>query len=146
MESNVHICILVDCATVSNGDSGYCSCSTCFENEGHCDSDDECQDGLFCGSNNCPASLGFDSEVDCCYKPIELMSPNYPNAYPSNAEETWLLTATNGSFITLQFHAFYVRLIYNRKIELNMNSDFFLFHRPKHLIHIVVAHCIIMIL
>ena len=27
----------------------------------------ECQDGLACGSNNCPASLGFDFEVDCCY-------------------------------------------------------------------------------
>ena len=29
----------------------------------------ECQDGLACGSNNCPASLGFDSEFDCCYQP-----------------------------------------------------------------------------
>ena len=28
---------------------------------------DECQDGFDCGSNNCPASLGFDAEVDCCY-------------------------------------------------------------------------------
>ena len=28
-----------------------------------------CQDDLFCGSNNCPVSLGFDSEVDCCYQP-----------------------------------------------------------------------------
>ena len=37
--------------------------------EGNCDAHDECQDGLFCGSNNCPASLGFDSEVDCCYQP-----------------------------------------------------------------------------
>ena len=26
-----------------------------------------CLDGLRCGLNNCPASLGFDSEVDCCY-------------------------------------------------------------------------------
>ena len=30
---------------------------------------DECQDGLACGSNNCPALLCFDSEVDCCYQP-----------------------------------------------------------------------------
>ena len=70
MESNVHNCILVDCATVSNGDSGYCSCSTCFEDEGDCDSHNECQDGLFCGLNNCNSTLGFDSETDCCYTPI----------------------------------------------------------------------------
>ena len=60
---------LVDCATVSNGDDEFCNCNTCSENEGDCDSHNECQDGLACGSNNCPASLGFDSEVDCCYQP-----------------------------------------------------------------------------
>ena len=40
----------------------------CYENEGDCDAHDECQDGLLCGSNNCPASLGYGSEVDCCIK------------------------------------------------------------------------------
>ena len=62
--------ISVDCATaiLNNGDIGFCYCNTCTENEGHCDSHDECQDGLACGSNNCPATLGFDSEVDCCYE------------------------------------------------------------------------------
>ena len=60
---------LVNLVTVSNGEIGFCNCNTCSENEGDCDSHDECQDGLFCGSNNCPASLGFDSEVDCCYQP-----------------------------------------------------------------------------
>ena len=58
---------LVDCAIASIGEVGFCNCNTCYENQGDCDSDYECQDGLFCGSNNCPASLGFDSEVDCCY-------------------------------------------------------------------------------
>ena len=57
---------LVNCATASNGDDEFCYCNTCSENEGDCDAHDECQDGLFCGSNNCPASLGFESEVDCC--------------------------------------------------------------------------------
>ena len=38
--------------------------------EGNCDAHDECLEDLFCGSNNCPASLGFESEVDCCYQPI----------------------------------------------------------------------------
>ena len=60
---------LVNCATASNGDDEFCYCNTCSENEGDCDSHDECQDGLSCGSNNCPASLSFDSEVDCCYQP-----------------------------------------------------------------------------
>ena len=60
--------ISVDCATaiLNNGDIGFCYCNTCAENEGHCDSHDECQDGLACGSNNCPESLGFSSDVNCC--------------------------------------------------------------------------------
>ena len=41
----------------------------CGTNQGDCDMHDECQDGLFCGSNNCPDFLGFDSEFDCCYIP-----------------------------------------------------------------------------
>ena len=58
---------LVNCATASNGYDEFCYCNICSENEGDCDAHDECKDGLACGSNNCPASLGFDSEVDCCY-------------------------------------------------------------------------------
>ena len=60
---------LVNCATLSNGDDEFCNCNTCSENIGDCDSHYHCQDGLACGSNNCPASLGFASEVDCCYQP-----------------------------------------------------------------------------
>ena len=59
----------VDCcynATV--GDEDFCTTTNpCGEDEGDCDSIDECLDGLDCGSNNCPTSLGFSSEVDCCY-------------------------------------------------------------------------------
>ena len=52
------------------GDEDFCTSVTpCGGNEGDCDLHDECQDGLFCGSNNCPTSLDFDSEVDCCYQP-----------------------------------------------------------------------------
>ena len=46
-------------------------CSTdnlCGINQGDCDFDHQCQFGLKCGSNNCPASLGFDSEFDCCFQ------------------------------------------------------------------------------
>ena len=34
------------------------------------------------------------------------MSPNYPNLYPNNAYETWLMTAPAGSIVKLQFQAF----------------------------------------
>ena len=111
---NCNTVSLVNCATVSNGEIGFCYCNTCSENEGDCDSHDKCQDSLGCGSNNCPASLGFDSEIDCCSS-TQIMSPNYPNSYPNNAEETWLLTAPTGSIITLQFHSFHVRLIVESK-------------------------------
>ena len=50
-----------------NGDIGFCACQSCFENEGDCDFHYHCQNGLRCGSNNCPASLGFNSNTDCCY-------------------------------------------------------------------------------
>ena len=162
--NSIVIVFSVDCATVINGQSGFCNCNRCSENEGDCDSHDECQDGFVCGSNNCPALLTFDSETDCCYQPtvgdedfcqyqstcgleegdcdsnnecqgglfcgynncpvshgfdtevdccsnIQIMSPNYPNLYPSETEETWLITAPNGTIIKLQFHSFYVRLI-----------------------------------
>ena len=58
------------CIAGSIGHEYYCTTDNpCGQHEGDCDSHDECQDGLVCGSNNCPASLSFDSEVDCCYHP-----------------------------------------------------------------------------
>ena len=42
----------------------------CVIHHGDCDIHNECQDGLVCGSNNCPDYLGFHSELDCCYNPI----------------------------------------------------------------------------
>ena len=38
-------------------------------------------------------------------------SPGYPNSYPNNAFETWILTAPNASIISLKFHHFHVRTI-----------------------------------
>ena len=111
---------------MKNGEIGFCNCNTCpivgdedfcttvfpcMEYEGDCDSNSECQSSLFCGYNNCPVSLQFFSEVDCCSTTQVIESPNYPNFYPNNAYETWPLTAPTGSKITLQFHLFYVRLI-----------------------------------
>ena len=48
-----------------NGDIGYCSCNYCYEDEGDCDSHEECQENLICV--NCQNSLSFDPETDCCY-------------------------------------------------------------------------------
>ena len=42
----------------------------CTVDEGDCDSHEECIDSLVCGLNNCPDSLGYDLEVDCCYNAI----------------------------------------------------------------------------
>ena len=53
----------VKCA--NEGD--FCtSVNPCKEDEGDCDLHDECQESLVCGSSNCPTSLGFDLNVDCC--------------------------------------------------------------------------------
>ena len=45
------------------------------------------------------------------------MSPNYPNPYPNNAEETWIITAPMGSIIILQFHSFLVNIISLKQFE-----------------------------
>ena len=39
----------------------------CRPDEGDCDTNDECDFGLACGSNNCPAFLDVDNDMDCCY-------------------------------------------------------------------------------
>ena len=41
----------------------------CGADQGDCDTHDDCQDSVFCGSNNCPEYLGFHFEFDCCYSP-----------------------------------------------------------------------------
>ena len=110
MKFNCNIHSVVNCATVINGEIEFCKCNTCSGNEGDCDSNNECQNNHFCGSNNCPVSLGFDSEIDCCSS-TQIMSPNYPNPYPEDIEEKWLITAPNGLIITLQFHSFHVRFM-----------------------------------
>ena len=56
----------MNCSNVINGENGFCACHTCSELNGDCDFDYHCRDGLSCGSNNCPASFGFD-DSDCCY-------------------------------------------------------------------------------
>ena len=58
----------VNCAIISNGRIGFCACHSCSILEGDCDYDDQCREGLRCGSNsNCLNSDGFDTSTDCCY-------------------------------------------------------------------------------
>ena len=41
----------------------------CSENEGDCDSNEDCEEGLFCGTNNCKSlNTGnpFPTGADCC--------------------------------------------------------------------------------
>ena len=44
----------------------------CGEDQGDCDHNFDCLDELVCGFNNCPASLGYDLEVDCCYDKLQI--------------------------------------------------------------------------
>ena len=38
----------------------------CAEDQGDCDTHDECQDGLRCGTNNCPIAASMSTDMDCC--------------------------------------------------------------------------------
>ena len=57
-----------DCCYVAiNGDENFCTLEyPCGADEGDCDSNEECQSELFCGSYNCPNSLGLYWSLDCC--------------------------------------------------------------------------------
>ena len=54
------------------GEDNYCSGSNlCQNNEGDCDFNNQCNYGLLCGNNNCPAYLGYPTGTDCCYDPCQ---------------------------------------------------------------------------
>ena len=55
--------VYIKCA---NEDDFCTSANPCGLHQGDCDVHAECQTGLECGSNNCPDSLGFDADEDCC--------------------------------------------------------------------------------
>ena len=54
------------------GTDDYCCTENtpCDKNEGDCDSDSQCKDGLICGENNCKSEwkglMEFDDGDDCC--------------------------------------------------------------------------------
>ena len=53
-------------AKCMNEDDFCTSENPCGQDQGDCDTHDECQDGFACGTNNCPASAGMSSDMDCC--------------------------------------------------------------------------------
>ena len=71
--------IFTDTGCTDGSDNDCCTTSNlCGIGDGDCDSDDQCQGDLICGSNNCDTSLGFGSEWDCCYDPIaDLWNANW---------------------------------------------------------------------
>ena len=57
-----------NCCTKGNGHDSFCTANNlCDDNEGDCDNDNECKDGLVCGENNCPISPEFQPGDDCCF-------------------------------------------------------------------------------
>ena len=92
------------------GEEDFClSGIPCGVDDGDCDSDEECGDNLYCGSNNCPDSLGFQNGADCCFNKTShtIFSKDYP--LPGKyIDETWLLSTNVGWIINLQFHSFLV--------------------------------------
>ena len=73
-----HKCGTDNCRSYLGFESSYDCCysleednctiaNPCGVNQGDCDSNLECLDVLACGLNNCPDSLGYDPEDDCCF-------------------------------------------------------------------------------
>ena len=65
-----------------NGGDACCKpYNKCGAGEGDCDTNNDCKEGLKCGTNNCGTGtgkgwlpwdpLGWDREDDCCYKPLK---------------------------------------------------------------------------
>ena len=76
------------------GDQDFCTSNEpCEVNEGDCDSNDECKSHLFCGSNNCPASLlpeiqDPDECTGSCYE-SEWKGDNYCDDENNNCGCGW---------------------------------------------------------
>ena len=76
-----HMCGINNCRSALGFHSHYDCCysleedfctfeNPCSVDQGDCDSNVDCLDKLECGFNNCPASIDYDAEVDCCYGSI----------------------------------------------------------------------------
>ena len=80
--SDIHDCCYDPTICDGNQDHTWDCCSTsfqsCEENQGDCDSDEDCIDGLICGDDNCINILSTDSfslSHDCCFNPLNATTP-----------------------------------------------------------------------
>ena len=107
-----HEKLQVDSCTISN---------PCQKNQGHCQSDEECQGNLKCGNDNCPPESGYHAKDRCCYDYCSqwldmdngvITSPWYPYNYPSDLRCDTLITVgmtiAGPRTITLEFRQFKV--------------------------------------
>ena len=76
--------IFTGCADGKGGPNCCTSSQKCGEGEGDCDSDVDCAGNLKCGDDNCDTSLGFGSQFDCCYVPLEIVNGTEPKPTPGN--------------------------------------------------------------
>ena len=107
---------------VANISANACSITNpCSDNQGHCQSDDECKGVLKCGYSNCPAGHEYHQQSRCCYDYCSkwldmengtLMSPWFPNYYPREIGCQTLITVgmtiAGPRTITLEFLHFKV--------------------------------------
>ena len=62
--------LIFSVGTYCNGGNGCCTpTNPCPENQGDCDSDNDCRGNLKCGEDNCPKNTGHSKYDDCCYNP-----------------------------------------------------------------------------
>ena len=90
----------------------------CKANEGHCYHDQQCQKGLLCGIRNCPLTLGYANDTNCCYEVCNdwldmengiLISKNYRSKYPAHAKCSWKISAPQqNQTVKIQFLEFKV--------------------------------------
>ena len=90
----------------------------CKANEGHCYHDQQCQKGLLCGIRNCPLTLGYANDTNCCYEVCNdwldmengiLISKNYRSKYPAHAKCSWTISAPQqNQTVKIQFLDFKV--------------------------------------
>ena len=55
------------CSTIAPYDGNCCTPeSSCEEDERICYTNNDCQDGLKCGKDNCPSGFNFPADANCC--------------------------------------------------------------------------------
>jgi len=82
-----------------NDDWNYCESGECLEGQGDCDTDNDCADGLICGTDNC-RDFDPDAELraDCCIS-VELSWNNYWCSGSCNIESGEAVVPAGNNYI-----------------------------------------------